>query len=280
MQDVVLAGLDFACIDRDRAARVDDHDTRRRMRLVRQFRFLLGRRRAAQVRYPVVQEVVGLGLERVGADGHDRVGELGVFVAVVQLAHAHVARSVNLAVVGGPVVDPDVLDLHRLEIELAGAPCVLVAAAGAAVVEGRDEQPVLALLLDHPGGDLGHQGQRVVPGSRLHLAVAPDHGIGQPLQLGRGDPRVIELGHPGAANGAQARVHDAVLVRLDHQMHRPAVLADDVVHCGRVPGIGLGLLLLAQVDARPVVAGGGAALPAHVPCCRLCIHSRRCRSCR
>ena len=159
VQDVVLAGLDLAGVDRDRAARVDDHDSRGRMRLARQLGFLLRRRRAAQVRDPVVQEVVGLGLERVGADGHDRVGELGVFVAVVELAHAHVAGGVDLAVVGRAVVDPDVLDLHRLEIELAGAPGVLVAAAGAAMVEGRDEQPVVALLLDHPGGDLGHQRQ-------------------------------------------------------------------------------------------------------------------------
>ena len=163
VQDIVLARLDLAGVDRDGAARVDDHDSRGRMRLARQLGFLLRRRGAAQVRDPVVQEVVGLGLERVGADGDDRVGQLGVFVAVVQLAHAHVAGGVDLAVVGRAVVDPDVLDLHRLEIELAGAPGVLVAAAGPAMVEGRDEQPVVALLLDHPGGDLGHQRQGVVP---------------------------------------------------------------------------------------------------------------------
>ena len=220
---------------------------------------------AAQVRDPVVQEVVGLGLERVGADRHDRVGELRVLVAVVQLAHAHVARGVDLAVVGRAVVDADVLDLHGTEIELAGAPGVLVAAARTAMVEGGDEQAVLALLLDHPGGDLGHERERVVPGGRLHLAVAPDHGIGQPLQLGRGDLGVVELGHPRPADRAQARVHDAVLVRLDHQMHRPAVLADDVVHRRRVPGVGLARLLLAEVDAGPVVAGTAAALAADVP---------------
>ena len=147
MHDVVLAGLDFAGIDRDRAARVDDDDARLLERLGSELGLLLVHRRAAQVRNPVVEEIVGLGLERVGADRDDGVGELGILVAVVEFADAHVARGMDLGIVGRPVVDADVLDLHRPEIELAGAPGVLVAAAGAAVIEGRDEQPVLALSL-------------------------------------------------------------------------------------------------------------------------------------
>ena len=59
--------------------------------------FLLVRRGAAQVRDPVVQEVVGLRFQRVGADRNDGVGELGVLVAVVELAHAHVAGAVDFA---------------------------------------------------------------------------------------------------------------------------------------------------------------------------------------
>ena len=154
------------------------------MRLVRQLARLLVQRRAAQIRHPVVQEVVGLGFERVGADGDDRVGELGVLVAVVEFADAHVAGGVDLGIVGRAVVDADVLDLHGAEIELAGAPGVLVAAAGAAVVEGGDEQPVLALLVDHRDGDARDEVERVVPARRLHLAVAPDHRVGEALQLG------------------------------------------------------------------------------------------------
>ena len=95
----------------------------------------------------MIEEIVGLRLERVGADRDNRVGKLGILVAVVQLAHAHVAGGMDFGVVGRPVVDADILDLHRAEIELAGAPGVLVAAAGAAMIERRDEEPVLALSL-------------------------------------------------------------------------------------------------------------------------------------
>ena len=68
-----------------------------------------------------------------------------------------------LRIVGWAVVDPHILDLHALEIELAGRPGVFVAAAGPAVVEGRDDQPILALLLDHAPRDLGDQIERIVP---------------------------------------------------------------------------------------------------------------------
>ena len=180
-----LPASDLAGIDRDGAARIDDDDAGSRSTARRaNCCLLLVERRAAQVRHPVVEEVVGLGLERVGADRNDRVGELGVLVAVVEFAHAHVAGRVDFGIVGGAVVDADVLDLHGAEIELAGAPGVLVAAARAAVVEHGDEQPVLALLLDDRRGDARDEVERIVPGGRLHLAVAPDHRVGEPLQLG------------------------------------------------------------------------------------------------
>ena len=166
-------------------------------------------------------------------------------------------------------MDPDVADLHRLEIELAGAPGVLVAAAGAAVVEGGHEHAVLALLLDHPPRDLGDQRERVVPAGRHHRAVAPDQGIGQPLHLAEGGARVGFLGQARAADRAQARVHDAARIGLDHDLHVAAVLADDVVHRGRVPGLGLGRLLLAEIDAELVVVRRRAALAVDVPGVRL-----------
>jgi hypothetical protein len=63
----------------------------------------------------VVQEVVGLRLQRVASRRRDRISELGVLVAVVELAHAHIARAVHLTVVRRTVVDA-----NALEIELAG----------------------------------------------------------------------------------------------------------------------------------------------------------------
>ena len=105
---------------------------------------------AAQIRHPVIEEIVCLRFERVGADSDYGVGKLGILVAVVQFAHAHIPGCMDFGVVGRPVVNADVLDLHGPEIQLAGAPGVLVAAAGAAVVESRDEQPVLAHVVDDP----------------------------------------------------------------------------------------------------------------------------------
>ena len=100
------------------------------------------------------------------ADRHDGVGEFRVLVAVVEFAHAHVAGAVDFAVVGRAVVDADVLDLHALEIELAGRPGVLVAAAGAAMVVGGDDQPIFALRLHDAPRHLGHETDRIVPGGR------------------------------------------------------------------------------------------------------------------
>ena len=173
-------------------------------RLGAELGLLLVHRGAAQIRHPVIEEIVGLGFERVGADRHDRVGELRVLVAVVQFADAHVARGVNLGIVGRAIVDADVLHLHGAEIELAGAPGVLVAAAGAAVIEGGDEQPVLAHVVDDRDGDARDEIERVVPARRLHLAVAPHHRVGEALQLRVARARVAHLRHARAAHRAEA----------------------------------------------------------------------------
>ena len=151
----------------------------------------------------MIEEIVGLRFQRVGADRDDGVGKLGVLVAVVEFAHAHVAGGVDFRVVGRAIVDADVLHLHGAEIELAGAPGVLVAAAGAAVIEGGDEQAVLALLVDHADGDAGDEIERVVPARRLHLPVAPDHRIGEALQLRVALARIAHLRHAGAAHRAE-----------------------------------------------------------------------------
>ena len=230
MHHVVLAGFDLAGVDRDGPSRIDDHDLSALDRLRAELGLLLVHRTAAQVRHPMVQEIVGLGFERVGADRNDGVGQFGILVAVVQFAHAHVARGMNFGIVGGPVMDADVLDLHRPEIELARAPGIFVAAAGAAVIEGGDEQAVLAHVIDDRDGHARDQIERIVPAGRLHLPVAPHHRVRQPLQLRVALLRIAHLGHARAAHRAKAGVHDAVVVRLDDDMHVAAVLADDVVH--------------------------------------------------
>ena len=97
MHDVVSARDFLAGVDRHGAARIDDQHARP----------------VPHPRHHVVQEQVGLRLDRVGADQEDRVGHLVVGVLVVQLVHAHVAGRVDFRVVGRAVVDAAVLDLHR-----------------------------------------------------------------------------------------------------------------------------------------------------------------------
>jgi hypothetical protein len=128
---------------------------------------------AAQIRDPVIEEVIRLRFQRVAADGDDGVGQFGVLVAIVQLADAHVARRMHLRIIGRAIVDADVLHLHGAEIELADAPGVLIAAARAAMVEGRDEQPLLALVLDDRRRDASHEIERVVPARRHRTVEVP-----------------------------------------------------------------------------------------------------------
>ena len=208
----------------------------------------------------MIEEVIGLGFERVGADRNDGVGKLGVLVAIVQFAHAHVAGGVHFGIVGRTIVDANVLHLHRTEIKLAGAPGVLIAAAGAAVIERRDEQTVFALIVDDGDGDARDEIERVVPARRLHLPVAPDHRIGEPLQLSVALARIAHFGHAGAAHRTEPGIHDAILVGLDDNMHVVAVLLDDVVHRRRVPCRCLGRLLFPEIDAEDIFVRRSAAL--------------------
>lgn len=63
---------------------------------VGKLRLLLVGRGAAQIGHPVIEEIVGLGFQRVGADGDDGVGELGIFIAIVDFANAYIAGGMNL----------------------------------------------------------------------------------------------------------------------------------------------------------------------------------------
>ena len=67
MHHVVLAGFDFAGVDRHGSAGIDENDPRRRMRFAGNLRLLLVDRSAAQIRHPVVQEIVGLRFQGVRA---------------------------------------------------------------------------------------------------------------------------------------------------------------------------------------------------------------------
>jgi hypothetical protein len=61
------------------------------MRLVWHELVFLIERRSLNIRDPVIEKIVGLRLERIGADGDDRVGEFGVLVAIVEFADAQTA---------------------------------------------------------------------------------------------------------------------------------------------------------------------------------------------
>ena len=161
VQDIVFASFDLCRVDRNSSARVDEDDLRT----------------VPHPRNHVIEKQVGLRFERVGTDDHNRVGEPIVRVGVIELIDAHVAAGVHLGIVGRAVVDPAVLHLHRLEVELAGAPGVFIAAGRAAMVEHRDEQVVLVVLVDHARRDSGDQVEGVVPACRLPRAVPPDQWL-------------------------------------------------------------------------------------------------------
>ena len=214
----------------------------------------------------VVQEQVGLALHRVGAHQHDRVGQLVILIGIVQLVHAHVAGRMNLGIVGGAVVDAAVLDLHRPEIELAGAPGVLIPARRTAMVEHGDIEIVLVVLVDHAGRDTGDEVECVIPACGLPCAIAPDHRFGQALLLGAGDVGPPVLGHPCTADRAEAGVHLAIHVRLDDQMDVLPVLLDHVIHGRRIPSLGFRTLLGGEIDAKLVRCGIRATLLLERPC--------------
>ena len=85
MQHSVLARFDFAGIDPDGSSRVDKNYSSGGVRFAGNLRIFLVHR-PAQFGYPVVEEVVGLGLEGVRSDCDDRVGKFSVLVAIVQFA--------------------------------------------------------------------------------------------------------------------------------------------------------------------------------------------------
>ena len=192
----------------------------------------------------MIEEQVRLGLQRIGTDQENRVGEAIVLIGVVELADAHVAGRMNFRIIGRPIVDAAVLHLHRLEIELAGAPGVLVAASRATMVEHGDEEIVLIVLVDDARRDARNEIERVVPARRLPGAVTPDHRLFEALLLCARLVGAAVLGHARAAHRPEARIHAAVLVGLDDEMHVLAVLLDDVVHRRRIPGLGFSRLLL------------------------------------
>src|SRR5262245_8811707 len=142
----ILTDLNFACVHGNRSAWINDNDARLLNRLRAKFGFLLVHRRATQVWYPVVKEVVGLRLERVRADCNDGVGKFSVFVAIVKFANAHVAGGVDFRVVSRTIVDANILDLHSPEVEFSSAPSIFVAAASASVVKRGNEKRVLAFF--------------------------------------------------------------------------------------------------------------------------------------
>ena len=78
------------------------------------------------------------------------------------------------------------------------------------MVEHGDEQPVLALILDDRRGDAGDEVERILPRGRLHLAVAPDHRIGEALLLRAARGRVAQFAHARAAHRAEAGIHLAI----------------------------------------------------------------------
>ncbi|MDT4849735.1 hypothetical protein FQZ97_838630 [compost metagenome] len=212
----------------------------------------------------MVQEVVGLRFVGVGTGAQDAVGQLGVFVAVVQLAHAHVARGVALGVVGRAVVNAHHLGFQRAEHQLASTPGVLEAAASAAVVEAVVEQAVRAVVVKDLLGQASVDREGLLPAGVQPLVAALDARV---LQAFAADAvvRVHVAGHLAAARAGEAAVHGAFLVGNDHDVPLLAALVGDGV--GHRPGQGGGKRrqLGAEVQSQRVLVRGAAAFGVVIP---------------
>ena len=230
MQHVLLARRLLGHGDGDRPARVDDHELRAFGRLAGEPLLLLADALPGQIRNPVREEVVGLRLVRVRADGDDGVGDLRVLVRVVELTHPHVARRVALGVVGGAIVDADHLGPEGREHELAAAPGVLEATSRSAVVEAVEHELVGPVLVEDALGEPPVDGESPVPRGVDPVVTGGLARVLQPVGADavRGVHHGGELPAPG---GRQPLIHRAILVRQDHDVvSAPVPARDHVVH--------------------------------------------------
>ena len=158
------------------------------------------------------------------------VGQFRVFVAVVELADAHLARGVALGVVRRPVVDPHHRRLERREHQLAGAPGVLEAAPGAAVVEAIEQRVPLGPSVSRIFLVTPHRARARRP-SRCRPTGRPCRGAGSSAarcRCRRGCTCTVAI-WPPRVDDSPWFTH-AGLVRHDHDVVAPAVLVlDDVV---------------------------------------------------
>ena len=74
MENVLLASLRFAGVDRYRSARINEYDAAPVDRLSPELGLLLVHRCPAKIGNPVVEKIVRLGFQSIGSDRHDRVG--------------------------------------------------------------------------------------------------------------------------------------------------------------------------------------------------------------
>ena len=178
----------------------------------------------------MVQKVIGLRLVRVGTDTENAVGQLRIFVTVVQFTDAHLARGVTFRVVGGPVVNSHHWCLEGAEHQLARAPGVFKAAAGAAVVKAIEQNAAGAIVVENLLGQSCVQRQRVVPAGVQPLVAAKDARIFQAFTADA-IGRVHIRRHLAATRRRQTAVYRAFLVGHDHDVPALACfVADGVGH--------------------------------------------------
>ena len=203
VEHVRLAGRTLGDGDREASSRIDENDAAPLGGFSREPLLLLAERAASQVRHPMCEEVVGLRFVGVGTDGEDDIGDLGVLVGVVELAHAHVAARVALGVVGGPVVDANHLGLERREHELAGAPGVLETAAGATMIEAVEHELVGSVLVQQPLRDAPVDRHGLLPVGVDAIVTGEDARIPQSIRT-RAIGGVEDARHLPAPRGGEA----------------------------------------------------------------------------
>ena len=237
MQDVLGTGSLFGDGDGCGATRINKDRAATAYGLAGEPLLLLADRAALQIRNPVHEKIIGLGLVGVVADGPEHVSHFRIFVAVVQLVDAHVAGGVTLGVVGRTIMNAHLLRLQTGEDQLAAAPGIFITTAGAAVVEEVEINFIRTVFIENLLGEPGVECQCVLPRALAPVGAAIQQRLRQ--AAGRGAFAVVhEVPEHAAARGGLALIHHTILVRNDHDVVTAAVVVlNGVDHTGRQAGL-------------------------------------------
>jgi hypothetical protein len=154
--------------------------------------------------------------------------------------------------------------LQCREHQLAGAPGVFEATAGATVVEAIEQQATWPISIQNLPSEAGVDRERVVPARIEPVIAAVDERILKAL-LGDAVVRVHVGGHLATARRRQAAVDAAIAVRNDHDVPAATRVIGDRIGHGPGHRDGQWRYLPGEVNAECILLRGTTAFAVGVP---------------